>query len=83
MSVACATLALPTNQGEKMTNFADWEDTHFDVVPDFDDRENDGWSERDDFHALLAYRADLVAAGSWDDVSDDWRYRDACDYPPF
>ena len=66
-----------------MTNFADWEDTHFDAAADFDDRENDGWNERDDFHDLLAYRADLVAAGSWDDVSDDWRYRDACDYPPF
>jgi len=63
-----------------MTNFADWEDTHFDAATDFDDREDDGWSERDDF---LATVPTLVVVGSWDDVSDDWRYRDACDYPPF
>ena len=79
-----------------MTNFADWEDTHFDGFEDYsdlefaafdfttpdDDREQDGWSERDDFAELLSHEG-RVAVDAWNDVSDDWRYRDACDYPPF
>jgi len=43
-------------RGTNMTNYADWNDTHLDVLPaefaedfDFDFREDDGWSERDDF----------------------------------
>ena len=69
-----------------MTNFTDWEDTHFDGFEDYsdlefaafdfttpdDDREQDGWSERDDF-----------AVASWNNVGDDWRYHDECDIPPF
>jgi hypothetical protein len=53
-------------RGNTMTNFAEWNDTHFDTLPwdgfenekdwiyhiqfgHVDDREMDGWSERNDY----------------------------------
>lgn len=73
-----------------MSTFSDFQaddmalDAWFDSCDqDFDDRERDGWSEREDFAVESWVVADAHAAAAWDDVSDDWRYRDACDYPPF